>query len=134
MLNKMMMIGHIGFKEAGTSPNGTKITKLSVAIKKKYKDRDGQQQEKTTWVNVKAFQKLAENMDSYAHKGDLVYIEGEFQQEKYTDKQGVEKVSVSILANEFRLLGNKGDKNAFLKPENHGNVKESKFIDDDIPW
>ena len=130
----MMMIGHIGFKEAGTSPNGTKITKLSVAIKKKYKDRDGQQQEKTTWVNVKAFQKLAENMDSYANKGDLVYIEGEFQQEKYIDKQGVEKISVSILANEFRLLGNKCDKNTSPKPENHGNLKDSKFIDDDIPW
>ena len=130
----MMMIGHIGFKETAAAQNGTKIVKLSVALKKKYKDRDGQLQEKTTWVNVKAFQKLAENMDNYANKGDLIYIEGEFQQEKYTDKQGAEKVSVSILANEFRLLGNKGDKNTSPKPENRGNLKESKFIDDDIPW
>ena len=130
----MMMIGHIGFKEAGTSPNGTKFAKLSIALKKKYKDRDGQPLEKTTWVNVKAFHKLAENIDSYANKGDLIYVEGEFQQDKYTDEQGIEKVSVSILANSFRLLGNKGDKNAFPKPENHGNLKESKFIDDDIPW
>jgi len=130
----MMMIGHIGFKEAGTSPNGTKFAKLSIALKKKDKDRDGQPLEKTTWVNVKAFHKLAENIDSYANKGDLIYIEGEFQQDKYTDKQGIEKVSVSILANSFRLLGNKSDKNAFPKPENHGNLKESKFIDDDIPW
>jgi len=130
----MMMIGHIGFKEAGTSPNGTKFAKLSIALKKKDKDRDGRPLEKTTWVNVKAFHKLAENIDSYANKGDLIYVEGEFQQDKYTDKQGVEKVSVSILANSFRLLGNKGDKNAFQKPENHGNLKESKFIDDDIPW
>lgn len=134
MLNKMMMIGHIGFKEAGTSPNGTKFAKLSIALKKKDKDRDGQPLEKTTWVNVKAFHKLAENIDSYANKGDLIYVEGEFQQDKYTDKQGVEKVSVSILANSFRLLGNKGDKNTSPKPENHGNLKESKFIDDDIPW
>lgn len=134
MLNKMMMIGHIGFKEAGTSPNGTKFAKLSIALKKKDKDRDGQPLEKTTWVNVKAFHKLAENIDSYANKGDLIYVEGEFQQDKYTDKQGIEKVSVSILANSFRLLGNKGDKNTSQKPENHGNLKESKFIDDDIPW
>lgn len=130
----MMMIGHIGFKEAGTSPNGTKFAKLSIALKKKDKDRDGQPLEKTTWVNVKAFHKLAENIDSYANKGDLIYVEGEFQQDKYTDKQGIEKVSVSILANSFRLLGNKGDKNTSQKPENHGNLKESKFIDDDIPW
>lgn len=134
MLNKMMMIGHIGFKEAGTSPNGTKFTKLSISLKKKYKDKDGQKQEKVTWVNVIGFKTVAELVDNFSKKGDLVYIEGELQQDKYIDKQGIEKISTTILANSFRILGNKGDKNAFPKPENHGNLKESKFIDDDIPW
>lgn len=134
MLNKVSIIGHVGFVETKVLDNGNKRTKLSVALREHNKDAEGKWVEKTTWVGVQSFQKLAEIMEKKVNKGDLVYIEGKLQLGKYTDANGVEHNVASIIANEYKGLTPKGEKEPSQAPAKHGNVKESKFIDDDIPW
>lgn len=133
MLNKVQMIGHLGNVETVNLPNGTFLAKLSVAVNKSWKDKQGVKQEKTTWFNVHAFAKLGEIINQYAKVGNLVYVEGELKQDKYTDKSGIEKMVTVILANEFKIL-NKKEKNTSDNRGNTAKVEEPRFLDDDIPW
>ena len=110
-------------------------TKLSVATNEKWKDKNGEKQEKTIWHNVCGFNKLAEIMARYAKKGDIVYVEGKISQNKYKDESGVEKISSSITASEFKILNNTPQEEAVQTNKNSGNVKSSgPLLDDDIPW
>lgn len=132
-MNRVSLIGVIGFKETKVLSNGTKLTKLSIAHKETYKDKEGVKQDKTTWINVKSFQKLAEIMEQYADVGSLVLVEGKLQVNKFTDKDGKDTSLMEVLVNEFKVL-KKSDKSTSPQAENRGNLKEPGFLDDDIPW
>lgn len=134
MLNKVTLIGHVGFSETIVLSNGMKRTKLSIATREWTKDKDGKKLERTNWISVQAFQKLAEIMETMVTKGDLVYIEAKIQPTKYTDKAGVEHHVTNIIANEFKSLTPKGERDTSQQHENRGNVKEVVPLDDDIPW
>ena len=134
MINRVIILGRIGFIES-KNQNGMQYTKLSVATNEKWKDKNGEKQEKTIWHNVCGFNKLAEIMARYAKKGDIVYIEGKINQNKYKDESGVEKISSSITASEFKILNNAPQEDAVQVKQNNGNVKSSgSLLDDDIPW
>lgn len=133
MLNKVQMIGHVGNVDNSTLPNGTVLTKVSLAVNKKWKDKQGVKQEKTTWFNVHAFSKLAEVINTYVKVGNLVYIEGELKSDKYTDKSGVEKMVTVILASSCQILNSK-EKSTSKPNGNTAKVEEPGFLDDDIPW
>lgn len=128
------MVGRVGFMEVTTAQSGMKIAKLSIALSERHKDKEGQWQEKTTWVSIKLFQKTAEFIESYVQKGDIVYVDGKLNQEKYTGKDGVEKTIMTIKVDEFKKLSGKSDKPTSQASDNHGNVKEPQRLDDDIPW
>lgn len=128
------MVGRVGFMEVTTTQSGMKIAKLSIALSERYKDKEGQWQEKTIWVNVKLFQKTAEYIENYVQKGDIVYVDGKLNQEKFTGKDGAEKSIMAIKVDEFKKLSGKSDKPTSQASENHGNVKEPGLLDDDIPW
>jgi len=91
------------------SQSGSAIATLSVATSESWKDKNGEQQERTEWHRVKAFGRLAEIMGEYLKKGRQVYIEGSLRTEKYTDKNGVEKYSTDIIADEMQMLGGMGE-------------------------
>ena len=134
MINRVIILGRIGFIES-KNHNGMQYTKLSVATNEKWKDKNGEKQEKTIWHNVCGFNKLAEIMARYAKKGDIVYVEGKINQNKYKDESGVEKISQSITATEFKILNNTPQQDAVQTNEKSGNVKTSgSLLDDDIPW
>lgn len=128
----MGRIGHIENKLV----NNNNYTKLSIATNEKWKDKEGQVQEKTIWHNVYGFGKLGEIMVKYAKKGDLAYVEGRIAQNKYKDESGNEKISPSITATEFKLINtNKSLESSSQAQENNGNVKSSgSLLNDDIPW
>jgi len=137
MLNKVIMMGRIGNIETKTLPNGTILTKLSLAINEFWKDKDGVKQEKTTWYNIHGFQKLAEIMEKYTKKGDLVYVEGKLQQNKFTGQDGIEKTVTTILASEYKILSSKDGKDTSKAEQKPAKVMEpnhNHFHDDDIPW
>ncbi len=105
-INKVILVGNLGNDpEVRYSQSGSAITTLSVATSESWKDKDGNQQERTEWHRVKAFGRLAEIMGEYLKKGRQVYIEGSLRTEKYTDKNGVEKYSTDIIADEMQMLG-----------------------------
>ena len=109
-INKVILVGNLGNDpEVRYAQSGSAITTISVATSESWKDKDGNQQERTEWHRVKAFGRLAEIMGEYLKKGRQVYIEGSLRTEKYTDKNGVEKYATDIIANEMQMLGGVGE-------------------------
>ena len=105
-INKVILVGNLGNDpEVRYSQSGSAITTISVATTENWKDKNGEQQERTEWHRVKFFGRLAEIAGEYLKKGRQVYIEGSLRTEKYTDKNGVEKYATDIIANEMQMLG-----------------------------
>jgi len=109
MLNKIQLIGNLGKDpEMSYTEAGAAVTKFSLAVNRRYKDQEGERREETTWFNVTAFNQLAELMNTYLHKGSKVYIEGRMTSRKYTDKEGIERTTWDVVANEMEMLDPKG--------------------------
>jgi single-strand DNA-binding protein len=109
-INKVILVGTLGKDpEVRYSQSGSALTSVSIATNESWKDKNGEKQERTEWHRVKFFGKLAEIAGEYLKKGGQVYIEGSLRTEKYTDKQGVEKYSTDIIANEMQMLGGRMD-------------------------
>lgn len=129
-VNKVILVGNLGNDpEVRYSQGGSAIASISVATSEKWKDKNGEAQERTEWHRVKAFGKLAEIIGEYCKKGQTVYIEGSLRTEKYTDKQGVEKYSTDIIADEMQMLGGKPEEKRSA-PKARSRREES---DDDRP-
>jgi single-strand DNA-binding protein len=109
-INKVIIVGNLGADpETRYSAGGTAITSLSIATSESWTDKQsGEKQERTEWHRVKMFGKLAEIAGEYLKKGRQVYIEGSLRTDKYTDKNGVEKYSTDIIANDMQMLGGLG--------------------------
>src|SRR5687767_13078367 len=109
-LNKAMLIGNVGQDpEIRTIPSGSRVAQFSVATSRRWNDRSGQQQEKTEWHRIVAWEKLVEIIERYVKKGDRIYVEGEIEYRQYQDKDGVTKYTTEIRARDVVLLGGKGD-------------------------
>jgi len=110
MLNKASIIGNLGNDpDMRYTQSDTAVCNISVATTERWKNKDGERVEETEWHRVVAFGKLAEIMGEYLRKGSQVYIEGKIKTEKYTDKEGIERYSTKIYANEMKMLGGRGD-------------------------
>ena len=109
-INKVILVGTLGKDpEVRYAQSGGAITSVSLATNEKWKDKNGEMQERTEWHRVKFFGRLAEIAGEYLKKGGQCYVEGKLRTEKYTDKQGVERYSTDIIADEMMLLGGKGE-------------------------
>lgn len=107
-LNKCMFIGRLGNDpECRYMPNGNAVASFSIACGEKWKDQQGQVQERTEWVNCTAFGKLAEIVGEYLRKGSKVFVEGKMKTEKYKDNNGVEKYSTKITVQNMQMLDSK---------------------------
>ncbi len=106
-INKVILVGNLGADpEMRYSASGTAIAGLSIATSESWKDKQsGERQERTEWHRVKMFGRLAEICGEYLKKGRQVYIEGALRTDKYTGKDGVERYSTEIVANEMQMLG-----------------------------
>jgi single-strand DNA-binding protein len=110
-INKVILVGNLGNDpDVKATQGGTTITTISVATSEQWKDKQtGQPQERTEWHRVKFFGRLAEIAGDYLRKGSQVYIEGSLRTDKYTDKNGIERYTTDIIANEMQMLGGRGD-------------------------
>ncbi|HKW22843.1 MAG TPA: single-stranded DNA-binding protein [Ktedonobacterales bacterium] len=106
MLNKIMLIGNLGRDpEMSYTPSGSAVTKFSVAVSRRSKDRQsGESREETTWFSVVAWERLAEICNQYLHKGSKVYLEGRMTSRKYTDKDGIERTVWDVVLNDMQML------------------------------
>ena len=121
MLNKIMLIGNLGKDpELNVTSDGTPITKFSIAVNRTTKTQSGEKKEETEWFNIVAWRQLAEICERYLHKGSKVYIEGRLTQRKYTDKEGVQRTAVEVIANDVQ----------FLSPSDTKTNQEDPFLPD----
>lgn len=108
--NKIIIIGHLGRDpEMRYMPSGDPLTSFSLATSERYRTREGQQQERTTWFNISASGKLGETCNQYLRKGSYVYIEGSLTQRDYTGNDGTARSSLDVRAREMRMLDRRGE-------------------------
>ncbi len=107
MVNSVTLIGRMGKDpEVRRLESGAVVAKIAIATTEKYKDASGQQHEKTEWHNVVAWRGLAEIMEKYYKKGQLVYVEGKISTRKWQDANNVDRWSTDIVANSSRIVSN----------------------------
>lgn len=110
-VNKVILVGNLGKDpEVKYTPQGTAVAKVTLATNERYKDKDGNWQDRTEWHNVVLWQRLAEIAGEYLKKGGKVYIEGRLQTRSWDDKQtGQKKYMTEVVANDLVLLGGRGE-------------------------
>ncbi len=110
-INKVILVGNLGADpEIRYTAGGSAVTTIRIATSDSWKDKQtGEQQERTEWHRVKFFGRLAEIAGEYLKKGRQVYVEGSLRTDKYTDREGVERYTTDIIANEMQMLGGGGE-------------------------
>ncbi len=110
-LNRVQLIGNLGKDpEIKYTPQGTPVAKLAIATNERYKDKNGEWQDRTEWHNVVLWQRQAEIAGEYLKKGSKVYIEGRLQTRSWDDKQTNQKrYMTEVVASDLILLGGRGE-------------------------
>ena len=104
-LNKVMLIGRVGADPDVRQLSGdSKVARVSLATSNRYKDRNGDWVEDTTWHTVQIFGKTAEFVENYVGKGANLYVEGRIRNRKFTDQTGAERSVTEIVAEDVQLL------------------------------
>jgi single-strand DNA-binding protein len=109
-VNKVILVGNLGKDpETRYMPSGSAVTNLTLATSESWKDKQtGDQQERTEWHKIAMFGRLAEIAAEYLRKGSQVYIEGKLRTRKWQDKEGKDRYTTEIVADEMQMLGSKG--------------------------
>src|SRR5579885_2403282 len=148
-INKVILIGRLGKDpEVKYTSNGSPVEKFTLATDEVYKDRAGEQQRRTEWHNIVAWNKLAEICGEYLTKGKQVYIEGSIRSRQWEDQSGNKRTAYEIVARDMKMLGSKADADraltqpkyaehppAAVEPEPPIDVPSpSEMTDEDIPF
>jgi single-strand DNA-binding protein len=110
-LNRVTLIGNLGKDpEVKYTPSGTPVAKIALATNERYKDKNGEWQDRTEWHNVVLWQRLAEIAGEYLKKGGKVYVEGRLRTSSWDDKQtNQKKYMTEVVANDLILLGGRSE-------------------------
>jgi single-strand DNA-binding protein len=134
-LNKVLLIGNLGKEpEIKYTQAGVAVGTFSLACNESWKDTDGNQQEKTEWINIVVWKKLAEICGQYLHKGDKAYFEGRLQTRSYDDKNsGVKKYITEVVADRMLMLTTKPAGAGGSAPQGTGSASGPQD-DDPLPF
>ena len=106
MLNKAMVIGHLGADpEMRYTANGNAVTTFNVATSRQFQGPDGERREETEWFRVVTWNRLAETCSQYLSKGRLVYVEGRMQTRSWEGQDGQKRYTTELIAQEVKVLG-----------------------------
>jgi single-strand DNA-binding protein len=138
-VNKVIIVGNCGKDpETRYTPSGSAVTNISVATSESWKDKaTGQKQEKTEWHNIVMFGKLAEIAGEYLKKGSSAYFEGKITTEKWQDKEGKDRYTTKIVANNMQMLGGSGQapkSQAAPQQQQAAPQGGDDGFDDDVPF
>ncbi|MGB8433401.1 MAG: single-stranded DNA-binding protein [Burkholderiales bacterium] len=146
-VNKVILVGNLGADpETRYSTDGAAITNIRMATTDRWKDKgSGEMREQTEWHRVVFFGRLAEIAGEYLKKGSPVYVEGRLRTRKWTDKEGHDRYSTEVTADNMQLLGSRGgagepsmrDSPPDSAPARAGGQKASRGpedMEDDIPF
>lgn len=144
-LNKAILIGNLGNDpEVRYTQEGSPVTTINIATTENWKNKSGERQEQTEWHRVVFFGKLAEIADEFLHKGSKVYIEGKIRTNKWQDKEGRDRYTTEIIANEMLMLDSRNqDPSGYNRAETTTDKPKQETppvkvanddFDDDIPF
>lgn len=150
-INKVILVGNLGADpETRYTASGAAITSIRIATSEAWKDKQtGEPQERTEWHSITFFGRLAEIAGEYLRKGSQVYVEGKLQTDKWQDKDGNDRYTTKIIANEMQMMGGRGGEgggqtsNDGFRSNRGGGRKQDpaansgpgeEFADDDIPF
>lgn len=151
-VNKVILIGNLGNDpDVRYTASGAAVANISLATAESWRDKEsGEQQERTEWHRVVFFGRLAEIVAEYLKKGSQIYVEGRLQTRKWQDKEGKDRYSTEIVANEMQMLGsrsgggsnqsydqtppNDDDTSSGNKPQKTTAKSKDDDFDDDIPF
>ena len=113
MLNKVFLIGNLGEDPMTRyTQDGTCVCNIRIATSEKFKNRAGEQQERTEWHTIVLWAHLGQTAETYLSKGSRVFIEGKIQTRKWQDREGQDRYSTEIRATELKMLGGGRDRSA----------------------
>ncbi|MEO7405195.1 MAG: single-stranded DNA-binding protein [Burkholderiales bacterium] len=126
-VNKVILVGNCGRDpETRYMPDGAALTNVSLATTYRWKDKQsGENKEETEWHRVAFRGRLAEIAGEYLKKGSPVYVEGRLRTRKWTDKEGQEKYTTEIIADQMQLLGSNGDRGDMPSDDDGGGPRQS---------
>ena len=141
-VNKVILIGRLGKDpELKYTPSGAPVAKFSLATDEVYKDRSGEQQRRTEWHTIVAWNKLAEICGEYLAKGKQVYVEGSIRSRQWEDQSGNKRTSYEIVARQMTMLGSKAESDRVAaerapaeRPAESEPASGPEITDDDIPF
>jgi len=140
-VNKVIVVGNLGQDpETRYMPSGSAVTNLRVATNESWKDKQtGEQKDRTEWHSVAMFGRLAEIAAEYLRKGSQVYIEGKLRTRKWQDKDGNDRYTTEIVADEMQMLGSRSGGGAPAMSDSAPASApppqpSSNDFDDDIPF
>ncbi len=141
-INKVIIVGNLGQDpDTRYMPSGSAVTNMTVATNESWKDKQtGEQKDRTEWHKVAMFGRLAEISAEYLRKGSQVYIEGKLRTRKWQDKDGHDRYTTEVIADEMQMLGGRGGSGGGAPARNDGPPPSpppqgsSDDFDDDIPF
>ena len=106
-INKVILIGNLGNDpDIRYTASGAAVANIRLATTESWRDKEsGEQQERTEWHRIVFFGRLAEIVGEYLRKGSQIYVEGRLQTRKWQDKEGADRYTTEIVANEMQMLG-----------------------------
>jgi single-strand DNA-binding protein len=109
-VNKVILVGNLGADpETRSMPSGMTVTNIRIATSESWKDKtSGAQQERTEWHSIALFGRLGEIAAEYLRKGSQVFVEGKLRTRKWQDKQGNDRFTTEIIADNMQMLGGRG--------------------------
>jgi len=104
-LNRVMLIGNLGKDpELKYTQSGDAVANFSIACGESWKDAEGNKKERTEWMNIVAWKKLAEICGQYLHKGSKVFVEGKLQTRSWDDKNGIKRYTTEVVIHDLVML------------------------------
>lgn len=132
-VNKVILIGNLGQDpEMRYTPNGNAVANITLATSATWRDKQtGELQERTEWHRIAFFNRLAGIVGEYLRKGSKVYIEGSLRTRKWQDKNGTDRYTTEIIANEMRMLDNRSG-SSYGNKDGNSSYKEANLIENQI--
>ncbi|MBU0516876.1 MAG: single-stranded DNA-binding protein [Proteobacteria bacterium] len=134
-VNKVILVGNLGRDpEIRYTTDGRAIANFTLATSERFKDKDGERQERTEWHRVVFFGRQAEVCGEYLHKGKQVYVEGRLQTRKW-EKDGEDRYTTEVVGQNLQMLGrvDDGDRNSKPQGRDRGQTKQ-EYDDSRIPF
>ncbi len=124
-VNKVILVGNLGRDpELRYIPSGQAVANFTLATNDRWRDKEGNNQERTEWHRIVVWGKSAENCAQYLQKGRSVYIEGRLQTREWEDKDGNKRQTTETIAQTVQFLGGRGGAGAAGSAESGGGPTE----------